>query len=100
MKATLKAHGTKRLKLNFDILLSNFGFNFNLRCYTLVGANFAPSRWLAAPALGPALTPLLTGTPANGAGGDRPTGDLAVVAAPLPSACQAGAYTRPLLSST
>ena len=55
---------------------------------TLVGANFAPSRWLAAPALGPALTPLLTGTPANGIGGDRPTGDLAVVAAPLPSACQ------------
>ena len=52
---------------------------------TLVGANFAPSRWLAAPTLGPALTPSLTPTPRNGDGADRPAGDLAVVAAPLPS---------------
>jgi hypothetical protein len=34
MKPTLKAHGTKRLKLKFDILLSNFAFKFNLRRYT------------------------------------------------------------------
>jgi hypothetical protein len=34
MKPTLKAHGTKRLKLNFDSLLSNFAFEFNLRRYT------------------------------------------------------------------
>jgi hypothetical protein len=33
VKPTLKAHGTKRLKLKFDILLSNFGFKFNLRRY-------------------------------------------------------------------
>jgi hypothetical protein len=33
MKPTLKAHGTKRLKLKFDILFSNFAFKFNLRRY-------------------------------------------------------------------
>jgi len=31
MKPTLKAPGTKRLKLKCDKLLSNFVFNFNLR---------------------------------------------------------------------
>ena len=33
IKPTLKAHGTKRLNLKFDILLSNFAFTFNLRRY-------------------------------------------------------------------
>jgi hypothetical protein len=33
IKPTLKAPGTKRLKLKFDILLSNFAFKFNLRRY-------------------------------------------------------------------
>jgi len=36
MKPTLKAPGTKRLKLEHDKLLSNFAFNFNLRRYTKV----------------------------------------------------------------
>jgi hypothetical protein len=38
MKPTFKAHGTKRLKLKFDILLSNFAFKFNLRRYSAMGA--------------------------------------------------------------
>jgi hypothetical protein len=34
VKPTLKASGIKRLKLEHDGLLSNFGFKFNLRRYT------------------------------------------------------------------
>jgi len=34
MKPTLKAPGSKRLKLKYDGPLSNFGFNFNLHRYT------------------------------------------------------------------
>ena len=34
IKPTLKPPGTKRLKLKYDELLSNFAFNFNLRRYT------------------------------------------------------------------
>ena len=34
IKPTLKAPGTKRLKLEYDGLLSNFAFKFNLRRYT------------------------------------------------------------------
>jgi len=34
MKPTLKAPGTKRLKLRHDELLTKIGFNFNLRRYT------------------------------------------------------------------
>jgi hypothetical protein len=34
MKPKLKPPGTKRLKLASDGLLSNFGFEFNLRHYT------------------------------------------------------------------
>jgi hypothetical protein len=33
LKPTLKAPGTKRLKLDFDELLSSFAFKFNLRRY-------------------------------------------------------------------
>jgi hypothetical protein len=36
MKITLKAPGTKRLKLKYDKLLSSLAFNFNLRCYSVV----------------------------------------------------------------
>jgi hypothetical protein len=36
MKPTLKAPGTKRLKLKCDEPLSNFAFNFNLRRYTML----------------------------------------------------------------
>ena len=34
MKSKLKAPGTKRLKLKYDVLLSSFAFSFNLRRYT------------------------------------------------------------------
>ena len=34
IKPTLKAPGSKRLKLEHEKLLSNFAFNFNLRRYT------------------------------------------------------------------
>jgi hypothetical protein len=36
IKPTLKPPGTKRLKLEFDVLLSNFAFKLNLRRYTKV----------------------------------------------------------------
>jgi len=36
MKPVLKAPGTKRLKLTYDQLLSNYAFNFNLRHYNKV----------------------------------------------------------------
>jgi hypothetical protein len=34
IKPTLKAPGTKGLKLEHDELLSSFAFSFNLRCYS------------------------------------------------------------------
>jgi hypothetical protein len=46
MKTTLKAPGTKRLKLENDELLSNFAFNCTLRRYTMAddehGGEHAP----------------------------------------------------------
>jgi len=36
IKATLKPQGTKRLKLNYDEILSNFAFKVNLRRYFVV----------------------------------------------------------------
>jgi hypothetical protein len=41
MKPTLKAPGTKRLKLKHDEPLSNVAFNFNLRRYS-VGVRAVP----------------------------------------------------------
>ena len=35
IKPSLKAHGSKLLRLNEDELLSNFGFKFNVRHYNL-----------------------------------------------------------------
>jgi len=35
IKPTLKSPGTKRLKLEFDKLLSSFDFSFNLRRYIM-----------------------------------------------------------------
>jgi len=35
IKPMLKAPGIKRLKLNYDCLLSNFAFDFNMRRYTM-----------------------------------------------------------------
>jgi hypothetical protein len=40
MKPTWRAHGSKRLKLQFDVLLSDFAFTFNLRRYTMVGGDY------------------------------------------------------------
>jgi len=40
IKPMLKAPGTKRLKLRYDVPLSNFAFNFNLRRYTKAPARF------------------------------------------------------------
>ena len=42
IKPTLKAPGSKRLKLKYDELLSSFGFNFNLRHYTLGADGHTP----------------------------------------------------------
>jgi hypothetical protein len=42
---TLKAHGTKRLKLKCDKPLSNFAFNFNFRRYTSVPPPAGAERW-------------------------------------------------------
>jgi len=43
IKPTLKAPGIELLKLKFDESLSNFGFNFNLRRYSMVNTeNFTP----------------------------------------------------------
>ena len=39
IKPTLKAPGTKRLKLKCDEPLSNVAFNFNLRRYSVVSAD-------------------------------------------------------------
>jgi len=36
IKPKLKLPGTKRLKLKYDVPLSNFAFKFNLRRFTLV----------------------------------------------------------------
>jgi hypothetical protein len=38
MKPTLEAYGTKRLKLQFDVLLSIFAVKFHLRRYNVVAA--------------------------------------------------------------
>ena len=59
MKPTLKAPGSKRLKLEHEKLLSNFAFNFNLRRYTEV-APPAPSP-APAPAPAPAAAPVAAG---------------------------------------
>ena len=42
IKPTLKAPGTKRLKLTYDKLLSSFAINFKLRRYT-VGEQMGPA---------------------------------------------------------
>ena len=39
MNPTLKAHGTKRLKLKYDDPLSDFAFNFSLRRYNEAGTS-------------------------------------------------------------
>jgi len=44
IKPSLKAVGTKRLKLKYYKLLSNFAFNFNLRRYTQAGTSSSSPR--------------------------------------------------------
>ena len=70
IKPTLKAPGTERLKLQYEELLSNFGFKFNLRRF-------------------PVVNNMLTAIKR------KKSKDTMIL-----SAVVAGAYTRPLLSST
>jgi len=46
IKPTLNAPGTRRLKLKYDQVVSNFAFKFNLRPYTM-GAAVAAAWFLA-----------------------------------------------------
>jgi hypothetical protein len=48
MKPTLKAQGTKRFKLKFDILLSNLALKFNLRRYNQGEAVTGGTRYIVA----------------------------------------------------
>ena len=41
IKPASKAAGTKQFKLRYDELLSNIGFNFNLRRYTMAATTAA-----------------------------------------------------------
>ena len=72
IKPTLKAPGTKRLKLHYAKPLSNFAFKFNLRRYTVVAADYA--------------FVIHTTNPSSGDQGEL--------------YAEAGAYTRPLFGST
>ena len=82
MKTMLKAPGTTRLDLAYDKLLSNFGFNFKLRRYTMVLAE----------------DPLEAGRNITGAAYRfKEVRSLFRAAA---AAMSAGAHTRPLFSST
>ena len=56
MKPTLKAPGSKRLKLEHEKLLSNFAFNFNWRRYTPV----LPSATQRTPPASRSVTPMRT----------------------------------------
>ena len=80
---TLKLPGTKRLKVKYDELLSNFGFKFNLRRYNLATAAVlrADHVWRT----------LALAQPLNA---------LVFVYDGLIYAFQAGAYIRPHFSST
>jgi len=44
IKPTLKAPGTRRLRLNYDELLSSFAFKFNLRRYSKGTIKVGPDR--------------------------------------------------------
>ena len=72
IKTTLKAPGSMLLKLKCDGPVSNFGYNFNLRRYTLAAKGPPGSKVTVRGGK------LLSDTPAS----------------------KAGAYTRPLFGST
>jgi hypothetical protein len=84
VKSKMKPPGTKRLKLNCDILLSTFAFQVSLRRYTTAAA---------AAHGGHGARAVSTGQP--GAGPYLPNS-----VAMHSVAVQAGAYTRPLFRST
>ena len=83
IKPTLKAPGIKLSKLKHGKLHSNFGFIFNLRRYNVAGGGAGIIRREVAEILTPALDRGLT------------RDDAARFLL-----CLAGAYTRPLLSSS
>ena len=104
-KLKLKPPGTKRLKLNCDILLSTFAFKFILRRYTeaYVAAIRVQSRVPASDtsSMDSAAAPTAyTGSAATDA--YSPSAAAAAAADPRMSAAwlPAGAHTRPLFSST
>jgi hypothetical protein len=68
IKPTLKAPGTKRLKLTYDQLLATFAFKFNLRRYSQV------------PRPRPLRALLRKAVPARGLGGTAPRGVCRVAA--------------------
>jgi hypothetical protein len=70
---TLKALGTKRLKLKCDEPLSNFAFKFNLRRYTLEGTSVQMANTT-----------------------DAELAEALVMAKEYTNVSMAGAYTRPL----
>jgi hypothetical protein len=109
MKPALKAPGTKRLKLTCDETLSNFAFNFKLRRYTKAGLAAAGSGGAAGGAEntappGSTGKPLRdrtsTGSAGSGGGGGGGLRMSETRMATRRRALKAGAYTRPLLSST
>jgi len=75
MKPKLKPPGAKRLKLKCDVLLSTSAFKCNLRRYNVVGVNHAAT-------------------------GNAHYSNVAVFAPSRNLGLVAGAYTRPLFSST
>jgi hypothetical protein len=86
IKPTLKALGTKRLKLKSDAALSSFAFEFNLRHYNVGGGKCT--------AHGGGKRCVEEGCNAGDRGGGK------CIAHGGGKRCQAGAYTRRLLSST
>jgi hypothetical protein len=61
MKLTLKAPGSKRLKLRYDELLSNVAFKLNLRRYIMAHDSDDFNKWEAGQALTRALLLHLVG---------------------------------------
>jgi hypothetical protein len=100
MKPKLKLPGTKRLKLECDGLLSDFGFKFNLRRYTKGYESMwqkadgtdnvnADGAWVCEPPNCMVLKQVQ----------DEATGEMTEFYIIDPN-LEAGAYTRPLFGST
>ena len=92
IKPALKAHGTKRLKLKCDKLLSSFTFKFNLRRYNVGIRNQKPRHHeFVATLFGIQMCASITIVV---------TWIIKTYAHGVPDACAAGAYTRSRKSST